>query len=127
MQSEVKTDGGGYAHGDVSTRRSVTMSIMARPNESTVSTGCLLLAFELGQRSWKLGFTVGIGQRPRIRQMPAGAVSALVAEIARAKQRFGLAAEAPVTSCYEAGRDGFWLHRYLAAHGITNYVVDSSS
>ena len=30
-------------------------------------------------------------------------------------------------SCYEAGRDGFWLHRYLIAQGITNYVVDSSS
>jgi transposase len=32
-----------------------------------------------------------------------------------------------VVSCYEAGRDGFWLHRYLIAHGVTNYVVDSSS
>jgi transposase len=32
-----------------------------------------------------------------------------------------------VISCYEAGRDGFWLHRYLMAHGITNHVVDSSS
>jgi transposase len=103
------------------------MITTTRTSESTAPTGGLLLAFELGQRCWKLGFTVGIGQRPRIRQMPAGAVSALVAEIARAKQRFGLAAEAPVTSCYEAGRDGFWLHRYLAAHGITNYVVDSSS
>jgi transposase len=79
------------------------MITTTRTSESTAPTGGLLLAFELGQRSWKLGFTVGIGQRPRIRQMPAGAVSALVAEIARAKQRFGLAAEAPVTSCYEAG------------------------
>ena len=34
-------------------------------------------------------------------------------EIAKAKNRFGLAADAPVKSCYEAGRDGFWLHRYL--------------
>jgi transposase len=32
-----------------------------------------------------------------------------------------------VISCYEAGRDGFWLHRYLVAHSITNHVVDSSS
>jgi transposase len=103
------------------------MITTTRTSESTAPTGGLLLAFELGQRCWKLGFTVGIGQRPRIRQMPAGAVSALVAEIARAKQRFGLAAEAPVTSCYEAGRDGFWLHRYLAAHGITKSSIPRAS
>ncbi|PYQ92523.1 MAG: IS110 family transposase [Acidobacteria bacterium] len=103
------------------------MITMTRTSESTAPTGGLLLAFELGQRSWKLGFTVGMGQRPRIRQMPAGAVSALVTEIERAKKRFGLSSDTPVTSCYEAGRDGFWLHRYLVAYGITNYVVDSSS
>jgi len=32
-----------------------------------------------------------------------------------------------VRSCYEAGRDGFWLHRYLTSNGIANVVVDSSS
>jgi transposase len=103
------------------------MITMTRTTESTAPTDSLLLAFELGQRSWKLGFTVGMGQRPRIRQIPAGAVSALATEIERTKQRLGLASDAPVISCYEAGRDGFWLHRYLVAQGITNYVVDSSS
>ena len=100
---------------------------MTRPIESTAPTGGMLMAFELGQRSWKLGFTVGMGQRPRVRQIPAGAVDALATEITRAKKRLGLSADAPVTSCYEAGRDGFWLHRYLVAMGVTNYVVDSSS
>src|SRR3954454_13605975 len=103
------------------------MITMTRPAETPAPTGSLLLAFELGQRSWKLGFTVGMGQRPRIRQIPAGAVGALVTEIERAKQRLGLPADAPVISCYEAGRDGFWLHRYLVALGVTNYVIDSSS
>ena len=103
------------------------MITTTRPIESTAPTGGLLLAFELGQRSWKLGFTVGMGQRPRIRQIPAGAAGVLATEIERAKKRLGLSSDAPVTSCYEAGRDGFWLHRYLVAHGITNYVVDSSS
>jgi transposase len=32
-----------------------------------------------------------------------------------------------VVSCYEAGREGFWLHRFLLAYGITNHVVDSSA
>ena len=99
---------------------------MTRPIESA-PTGGMLMAFELGQRSWKLGFTVGMGQRPLVRQIPAGAVDALATEITRAKKRLGLSADAPVTSCYEAGRDGFWLHRYLVAMGVTNYVVDSSS
>jgi transposase len=103
------------------------MSTMTRGSESTAPAGGLLLAFELGQRSWKLGFTGGMGQRPRIRQIPAGAVTVLMTEIERAKKRLGLPSDAPVTSCYEAGRDGFWLHRFLVAHGITNYVVDSSS
>lgn len=103
------------------------MITMTRGSESTAPAGGLLVAFELGQRSWKLGFTGGMGQRPRIRQIPAGAVAALMTEIARAKKRLGLPSDAPVTSCYEAGRDGFWLHRFLVAHGITNYVVDSSS
>jgi transposase len=87
----------------------------------------LLLAFELGERTWKLGFTIGLGQRPRIRQVPAGATDRVVEEIARAKRRFKLPDETAVISCYEAGRDGFWLHRYLVAHAVTNHVVDSSS
>jgi transposase len=87
----------------------------------------MLLAFELGERSWKIGFTTGMGQRPRMRQIAAGAVDRVVEEIARAKRRLKVAADTPVVSCYEAGRGGFWLHRWLTAQGITNHVIDSSS
>jgi transposase len=59
--------------------------------------------------------------------IPAGEVERLQQEIARAKQRFGLPEEARVVSCYEAGRDGFWLHRYLVAHSVQNHVIDSAS
>src|SRR5207248_10201640 len=41
--------------------------------------------------------------------------------------RFQLPADAPVCTCYEAGRDGFWLHRALTALGIANVVVDASA
>ena len=51
----------------------------------------------------------------------------LLQEVAQAKRRFGLPETAPVVRCYEAGREGFWLHRFLQAQGITNHVVDSSS
>jgi transposase len=87
----------------------------------------LFLAFELGQNKWKLGFTIGLAQQPRERTIPAGALDALQQEIARAKQRFGLPKDARVVSCYEAGHDGFWLHRALVAHGVTNHVIDSAS
>lgn len=103
------------------------MTTMTRITQSTAAPACLLLAFELSERTWKLGFTVGRGQRPRVRQIPAGAVDRLADEIARAKARFDLPGDAPVVSCYEAGREGFWLHRYVVAHGLMNYVVDSSS
>jgi transposase len=85
------------------------------------------MAFELGQRWWHVGFTTGMGQRPRTRRIAAGAVEVVLTEVARAKERFGVPLNAPVISCYEAGRDGFWLHRCLAAHGVSNHVVDSSS
>src|SRR6266849_11009333 len=107
------------------------MMTMTRTEESTaVATAVaptLLLAFELGERTWKLGFTTGLGQRPRIRQIPARATDRLLEEIARAKVRFKLPANAPVVSCYEAGRDGFWLHRWLVAHAVSSHVIDSSS
>jgi len=87
----------------------------------------LYLAFELGSTKWTLGFTDAPAQRPRIRTIPAGDLRALEQELLSAKARFGLALDAPVRSCYEAGRDGFWLHRWLVAHGVANSVVDSSS
>ena len=88
---------------------------------------CLYLAFELIQKQWKLGFTIGIAQRPRIRNIMARDLQALQHEIQAARQRFGLPGDAPVLSCYEAGRDGFWIHRYLETNGIQNLVVDPAS
>src|SRR5437016_4183943 len=91
---------------------------------ATTPTIRLHLAFELGWSEWKLAFTIGHGQAPRLRSIRARDVAALHTEIAKAKQRFGLPLETPVVSCYEAGRDGFWLHRYATAHGICNLIVD---
>ena len=103
------------------------MQTMTRGTECSAATKQLLVAFELGQEWWKVGFTTGWGQRPRTRRIAAGDVQALLTEIARAKVTFRLPADAPVISCDEAGRDGFWLHRFLVAHGVTNHVVDSAS
>jgi transposase len=87
----------------------------------------LYLALDLGTRDGKLAFTVGLGQKPRLKTIAARSTFSLVLEIKAAKKRFGLPEEAPVICCYEAGRDGFWLHRFLLAQGVQNQVVDSSS
>ncbi|MBA3342531.1 MAG: IS110 family transposase [Gemmatimonadaceae bacterium] len=98
-------------------------TLTTRPSSET-----LLLALDLGNKMWKLGFTVGgPGGPPRIRTMPARDLRCLRNEIAVAKKRFRLSDDAPVMSCYEAGRDGFWLHRALTSIGVTSLVVDSAS
>src|SRR5260221_12116882 len=68
-----------------------------RQAESTASP-ILMMAFELAEKYWKLGFTVGSAQRARRRQILARDVERLGVEIAAAKRRFGLPTEVPVTS-----------------------------
>jgi transposase len=87
----------------------------------------LHVAFELGLGQWKLAFTIGLAQAPRLRTVTARDQAAVLREIALAKTRFALPPDAPVVSCYEAGRDGFWIQRWLTAAGVVNYVIDSSS
>ena len=98
-----------------------------RNRQDNTSEGALFVALELSEKNWKLGFTTGHGQKPRERSIPARDQERVLNEIVQAKCRLHLPETAPVVSCYEAGREGFWLHRFLQAHGITNHVVDSSA
>jgi transposase len=91
------------------------------------TTQALYVALELSQDKWLLACATAAAEKPRFRPLPARDLDRLAQEIARAKDRFGLPADAPVCTCYEAGRDGFWLHRALTSRGIHNLVVDSSS
>jgi transposase len=91
------------------------------------TTQTLYIALELGQDKWLLACATEAAQKPRLRTLPARDLDRLAEEIAKAKARFELPADAPVCTCYEAGRDGFWLHRALTSRGIGNVVVDSSS
>jgi transposase len=104
------------------------MKTAATPKQTgPVTTPALCMAIESGASEWKLYFSTGLGQHPRERTVPAHRVDRLMEEVERSKKHFGLAARAPVASCYEAGRDGFWLHRALRAEGIDNEVIESSS
>jgi transposase len=93
----------------------------------TTTTKALYIALELSQDKWLLACATAAVEKPRFRPAPARDLDRLDQEIAKAKLRFGLPADAPVFTCYEAGRDGFWLHRALTSRGVNNLVVDSSS
>jgi len=98
----------------------------AAQGKDTGTAGELYMAFELGEKSWKLSLSDG-AHSPSRYTVAAGDKAAVLECIAKAKARSALAAAARVHGCYEAGRDGFWLHRWLIAQGIDNIVVDSSS
>jgi transposase len=87
----------------------------------------LYLAFELSRKEWKLGFSDGKTAQVRKVSIEAGDLEAVRKEMEKAKRRFGLDESAAVRSCYEAGREGFWVHRALEQMGIDNIVVDAAS
>lgn len=97
-----------------------------RSNDTTEKRK-LYMALELSQKEWKLGFSVGPGQAARLRSVDGRDLRGLMAEIQLARERFGMGEGVEVESCYEAGRDGFWLHRFLEKQGVKNLVVDSAS
>jgi transposase len=94
---------------------------------TTANINTLYVALELVCDKWVLASATQAAEKPRFRTVAARNLAAFNEEIAKAKARFGLPADAPVCTCYEAGRDGFWLHRALTKLGITNVVVDASS
>lgn len=95
--------------------------------ESSRSGRCLYMALDMGRDSWQLALSDG-GTIRRDAKVDRTDVQAgkrdLLAEIAKARQRFGLADDAQVHAVYEAGRDGFWLARWLIAQGVQCIVID---
>lgn len=96
-------------------------------SEVSVNERVLYVAFELAKKEWKLAMTAGFGVAPRLWTVAAGDLAAVGRALVKGRAWFGLPATTRVLSCYEAGRDGFWIHRALAGLGVANRVVDSSS
>lgn len=86
----------------------------------------MLLAIEVSDSKWDLGFSRG-DQHVRIRKVEAWDRAAFFIELARARKALGLPKKTEIRSCYEAGRSGFSIHRFLTQNGIDNEVMDSSS
>jgi transposase len=102
---------------------------------STVDTptaghcGTIFVAIELSQKTWLV--TLHSPDRDRISRHKfgggddAGLLALLESVRTRAAGKLGTPPK--VVTCYEAGYDGFWLHRLLSAAGITNLVFDPAS
>jgi transposase len=94
--------------------------------KDTASQSDLYVSFELADKKWKLSLSDG-RRGPSRHTVDAGDTVAVLECLTKARTRCGLSAQCKVHSCYEAGRDGWWLHRWLIEQGINNIVVDAAS
>ena len=85
----------------------------------------LYMAMELSNSKWKLGF--GNGSKLRRKSIDARDRQRLLEEVALAKSKLKLPADAKVVCCFEAGRDGHWIYRWLESEGFEVLEIDSSS
>ncbi len=94
------------------------------PSENTVH-----VAIELSASSWLVAVRPPGAEKSRLHRIEGGETTALLALIAELRSRAStkLGRGVDVACCFEAGRDGFWLHRLLTAHGIAAYVLEPTS
>ena len=91
--------------------------------------GTIFVSTELSQKSWLITVFSPDQDRMSRYRLDGGDHAGLLALIAKIRARVvqKLGSEPRVVSCYEAGYDGFWLHRLLVAAGIENFVFDPAS
>jgi transposase len=99
---------------------------MAVREEDTTKTPTIYMALDLGHRRWTVGVLLPGDRDARLFQVAGGDREALSELIRRRRQMVGDPG-VRVVSCYEAGRDGFWLHRWLRDQDIDNRVLDPAS
>jgi len=89
----------------------------------------MYVAFELGKAKWLAGIVSPGSAKLSRHVLPGGDTAAVWHHIARAHGRAVKRLGKPVriVSCYEAGYDGFWLHRWLEAQGVESRVLDPAS
>ena len=94
--------------------------------KDTTSRSALYIAFDLGDKSWQLSLGDDRFHVSR-HTVAAGDTRAVAAHILKAATRFEISGRSEVHSVYEAGRDGWWFHRWLCELGVGNIVVDPAS
>jgi transposase len=85
----------------------------------------LYIALELSNNKWKLAFSTGA--KIRTKTIDARDLPSFWEEVSKTKVKWNLPEDIRTVSCFEAGRDGFWIHHWLMSHGVESLVVDSSS
>jgi transposase len=88
------------------------------------------LAIELSTSTWLVAAQMPTSEKIRLHRIHAGDAAALLELIKKLQSHVAAklgCVEVIVTSCFEAGRDGFWLHRLLIAHEVANHVMEPTS
>jgi transposase len=86
------------------------------------------VAFELSKAKWKLGVILPGSQKMSHYTIDGGDLAALSERLAAARAKAGRSGKpVRILSCYEAGLDAHWLHRWLTEQGVINHEIDPSS
>jgi transposase len=95
---------------------------------ASVDYATVYVAFELSKAKWMLGVVLPGAKKLSRYTIPGGDVAALAVRLAEWRRKAALGGK-PVRmlSCYEAGFDGHWLHRWLTDQGVINHEIDPSS
>lgn len=107
------------------TDRTLTRS----PATEDCEPGRCFVAIELSKKNWLVAVLTPLADKVSLHTLPAGDGPALLGLLERVRRRAaaGIGRPVEIVSCYEAGYDGFWLHRLLEGHGIGNHVFDPAS
>jgi transposase len=88
----------------------------------------VFVVFELSKAKWKLGVMLPGCEKLSQYTIAAGDLEALTQRLAIARTKAARCGKpVRIVSCYEAGFDGHWLHRWLTAQGVINYEIDPAS
>jgi transposase len=96
---------------------------------STTSPAVLHLALELSVTSWLIAYRLPWRDKIRLQRVSAGDSAALLTLVSDLREKVAarMGPDVTLASCFEAGRDGFWLHRLLTDNGVINHVVEPTS
>jgi transposase len=99
------------------------------PTNAAENTAVIFVSIELSKKAWLTAIHTPLADKVGLHKLKAGDSASLLALIHRITKKVERTMGGPVTvlSCYEAGYDGFWLHRVLAEAGIINHVIDPAS
>jgi transposase len=95
---------------------------------ATAEYATVYVAFELSKAKWRLGVMLPGAEKMSRYTIAGGDLAALTARLAAARTKAARTGKpVRIVSCYEAGFDGHWLHRWLSEQGIINHEIDPAS